>query len=125
MRSLAFLLIAAMLPVTAGAQARRLGVETTIPFASGGGLRDWQRGGRESDVLWVRDRTEQWYRVRLTGPCRFEQSLDTLSYTTGPGGTFDRFSTLRVASEPYQTCGVDSIVASLPPPGHVGYRPKR
>ncbi|WP_174279143.1 DUF6491 family protein [Sphingomonas bacterium] len=105
---------------SAQARSRPLGAETTIPFASNGGLRDWQRGGAQSDALWVRDRTEQWYLVRLSGRCRFDFPLDTLIYTTDPSGIFDRFSTVRVGSEPYQVCGVRSIVASAPPPGHEG-----
>lgn len=120
MRRLFIPLLALAAPATA--QPRPVGTETVIPFAASGNLREWQRGGAQSDVLYVRDRTEQWYRVTLTGPCRLDQPLDTLSYTTDASGTFDRFSTIRVARFPQQTCGVQSIRTSLPPEGHQGKR---
>lgn len=120
------LLLLPLLALAASALARQapIGTETVIPFASGGNLREWQRGGPQSDVLYVRDRTEQWYKVTLTGPCRFDRPQDTLSYTTDPTGTFDRFSQIRVARYPQQLCGVRSIRTSLPPEGHQGRRPK-
>lgn len=108
----------------AAADSEPIGKETVIRFAGGGNLREWQRGGPKSDVLYVRDRTERWYKVTLTGPCRFDRPLDTLSYTTDPTGTFDRFSRIRVARFPDQSCGVKSIRISLPPEGHQGHRPK-
>ena len=123
MRTLPLIALAAI-AAPAVAQHHRIGQETVIPFAAGGNLREWQRGGAQSDTLFVRDRTEQWYRVTLTGPCRFDRPLDTLSYTTDPTGTFDRFSRIRVARYPEQLCGVKSIQFSLPPAGHQGRRPK-
>ncbi len=92
------------------------GRETVITFVGGGGLRDWRRDPSRRDVLLVRDRTERWYRVTLSGPCgAFRRSLDTLSYTTDPNGTFDRFSRIRFGSFPNQQCRVRSIVASVSP----------
>ena len=123
MRNLTLLALAFAAP--AAADPRPIGTETVITFAGGGGLRDWQRGGVESDTLFVRDRTEQWYRVTLTGPCRFDRPQDTLSYTTDTAGTFDRFSQIRVARYPEQLCGVKSIRTSLPPAGRQGRRPKK
>lgn len=96
------------------------GPETVIPFASGGALREWQRGPNEAGYLFVKNRTDQWYRVELTGPCQLDRPLDTLSYTTDPVGNFDRFSRLRVARLPNQLCGVKSIRRSTPPPSRVG-----
>lgn len=125
MDKLAFFTLLALAAPAVAAQHRPIGTETTIAFAGNGGLRDWERGGVKSDILYVRDRTEQWYEVKLSGPCRFDLSTDTLLYSTDSNGIFDRFSTVRVASLPYQTCGVKSIVTSLPPRGHQGYRPKR
>ncbi len=108
----------------AASQPRPIGQETVISYAGNGGLRDWQRGGAISDTLYVRDRTEQWYEVRLTSRCRLYGPLDTLSYTTDSNGTFDRFSRISVSSTPGQICGVASIRTSLPPQGHQGRRPK-
>lgn len=122
-----YLLLLPLLALTTPAVAdpRPVGTETVISFAGGGNLREWQRGAPGSDDLYVRDRTEQWYKVTLTGHCRLDRTLDTLTYTTDPNGTFDRFSTLRVARYPQQTCGVKSIRTSLPPAGRPGHRPKR
>lgn len=90
------------------------GEPTVIRMASGN-LRDWRRGGRNSDILYVRDRTERWYKVTLTGPCQFQRPLDSLNYTTDPVGNFDRFSRLRVGFQPEQNCGVKEIRRSTPP----------
>lgn len=123
---LKFVFISALALATpvAAKQPLPIGQETVITYAGNGGLRDWQRGGTISDLLYVRDRTEQWYAVRLSGRCRFYGSLDTLSYTTDTNGTFDRFSRISVSSSPGQVCGVASIRTSLPPGGHQGRRPK-
>ncbi len=122
MRHLPLLALLA-LAAPAAAEQKPIGTETIIPFATGN-LRDWQRGAPQSDVVYVRDRTEQWYEVTLTGPCRFDRALDTLTYTTDAAGNFDRFSNIRVARYPQQLCGVKSVRTSLPPAGHQGKRPR-
>ncbi|USU08496.1 hypothetical protein NF700_15745 [Sphingomonadaceae bacterium OTU29MARTA1] len=105
---------------------RAIGRETVIGFASGGGLRDWQAGPPNSGIVYVRDRTLRWYRVQLTGPCIKDRALDTLTYTTDPNGTFDRFSRVSLRRFPNQICGVRSIKTSLPPKGQPGApRPRR
>ncbi|HEX8553550.1 MAG TPA: hypothetical protein VF695_02480 [Sphingomonas sp.] len=109
-------LLAAQAP-TALPPGTPYGKPTIIRMAAGGNLRDWRRGPEGSDTLYVRDRTERWYQVTLTGPCEFQRPLDTLSYTTDPVGNFDRFSRLRVAFLPQQSCGVKSIRRSTPPAG--------
>jgi len=100
-----------------------IGPETVITFASNGNLREWTRGPNGAGILYVRDRTQRWYQVTLTGPCRLDRPLDTLSYTTDPNGTFDRFSRLRVARLPNQNCGVRTIRESTPPTGYPQTRP--
>lgn len=114
------LLLASTLPQTAPQHAP-LGRETVITFAAGGTLRDWERG-EARDILYVRDRNEQWYRITTSGPCPNLGGIDTLSYTTDGNGTFDRFSRLRFLRYPGVTCGVRSIVTSLPPPAKQGSR---
>ena len=92
------------------------GPETVISQVGSGGLRNWRPAPGRKDVLYVRDRTERWYQVTLTGPCEsLQRNLDTLSYTTDPAGRFDRFSRLQLASRPYQACGVKSLRRSTPP----------
>ena len=97
-----------------------LGPETTIQYASGGGLRDWQPGPPHSGIVYVRDRRLHWYQVTLTGPCVTDSALDSLHYTTDAIGQFDRFSRITVGRYPERTCGVTSIRASAPPPGQPG-----
>lgn len=105
---------------------RPVGRETTIEFASNGGLRDWQRGPAGSDIVYVRDRTERWYQVTLTGPCARYATQDALVYTTDNNGTFDTFSRVSVPRQmPGAVCGVTSIKTSLPPPGQPGARKHR
>ena len=113
---------AALVAAPALAADRLLDPETTITFAGNGGLRDWQPGPPDSGIVYVRDRTQRWYRVTLTGPCVRDRALDTLTYTTNTNGTFDRFSRVSVRRYPDQVCGVASIRTSLPPPGQPGAR---
>ena len=113
-----FALLAGPVP----AQTPALGQETVITFAGGGALREWRRGGVDNGVLYVRDRNERWYQVTLTGPCRMDRPLDTLTYTTDVNGTFDRFSRIRLLRYPDTNCGVKSIRTSAPPPGRVGVK---
>lgn len=103
-----------------------VGQETVITYAGNGALRDWRRDPDREDVLYVRHRTERWYRVTLSGPCQgLRRGLDGLIYTTDANGTFDRFSRIRFSSLPNQSCLVRSIVRSAPPPGEPGGPPKR
>ena len=118
-------LLSLALAAPAPADPRPLGVETTIAFASNGGLRDWARDPAQRDLLYVRDRTEHWYQVRLTGDCGANFSLDTLGYTTNNLGAFDLFSRISFLRQPNVVCGVKSIRTSLPPAGHQGRRPRQ
>lgn len=96
-------------------EPRAYGVETTIAFAANGGLRDWRSGPAGADIVYVRDRTERWYEVTLSGPCGENASSETLVYTTDANGRFDRFSNVYSAREPERTCSVRSIKTSPDP----------
>lgn len=122
MRIIPVILTAALAASAAGAADRHrpIGVETVIPFAANGGLRDWQAGPPRSGVIFVKDRREQWYRVTLSGPCTTNRAMDSIDYKTDANGVFDRFSTLTVGQYPNQICGVTSIRTSLPPKGQPG-----
>jgi hypothetical protein len=102
----------------------KVGKETVISFASGGGLRDWQAGAPDSGILYVRDRTQHWYQVTLSGPCVKNAVPDNMTYTTDINGTFDKFSMVQFGRYPNQTCGVTSIRTSTPPPGQPGANKK-
>jgi hypothetical protein len=93
--------------------------QTVIVNASNGGIRDYQAGA--PGEVFLRDRTERWYRVALTGDC-LDSKTDqaALSFSTDTTGTFDRFSRVSSSRFPGRVCGVKSIVASPPPPGQPG-----
>ncbi|AXJ94545.1 MULTISPECIES: hypothetical protein [unclassified Sphingomonas] len=117
-------LVVALLPAAVTAQtpaATDTGKETSIPFASNGGLINWQSGPPDSGIIYVQDRTLRWYKVTLSGPCG-QGAIDPLglTYTTDPTGTFDQFSQVRIGRFPDQTCGVASIRTSGAPPGQPG-----
>ena len=118
MRVIAPLILA--LAVTTAASAaqhqRQIGKETTIPFASHHGLRDWAEGPSR-DEFYVQDYRNDWYQVKLSGPCIGNMASLRIAYTTGPGGTFDRFSRVFSTDFPEMTCSVMSIRTSLPPAG--------
>jgi len=114
----AMLLLAAAL----ASQTAPVGKETTISFASNGGLTNWVAGPPGSDIVYVRDRTLHWYRVALSGDCIARDPSFTLAYTTDATGTFDRFSRVSNLRFPNRACGVTSIRRSAPPPDQPGAR---
>jgi len=110
--------------IAQAADHRPIGKTTTIPFAAGGGLRNWQVGAPGTNIVYVQDRRSQWYRVQLTGPCAESGDPGTLTYTTDTNGTFDRFSHVSAPrTSPDGSCGVVSIESSLPPRGQPGHKP--
>lgn len=106
---------------SAAQHKRPIGEETTIPFASNGGIRNWQADRKDDNVVYVQDRTLHWFRIDLTGPCvRIAGDPMTIRYTTDNSGTFDKFSRLTFPNSRDTSCGVKSIKTSLPPPGQPG-----
>ena len=100
---------------------RPIGQETTIASAAGGGIRNWQAGPKGSDILYMQDRTLNWYRVQMSGPClKQAPDIQTMTYTTDTSGQLDTFSTLHFVNLPGLSCGIRSIKTSLPPPGQPG-----
>ena len=85
-------------------------LETSIPFAANGGIRDFERESDKSVLL--RDRSGRWYRATFVGTCPRVGYGATLVYNTGPSGTFDRFSSI---SSEYGTCQVGSVVRADAP----------
>jgi hypothetical protein len=113
-------LAAAGLAFPAAAQVRTYGKETSIAFAAGGGIRNFEQGPNGSNIVYLQDRTLRWYQVTLTGPCFPDHAQDTAIYRTGPDGRLDRFSHIASSRFPSQSCGVTSILRSDAPPN----RPK-
>ncbi|WP_109808924.1 hypothetical protein [Sphingosinithalassobacter portus] len=110
----ATLAAAIAMPVSAQSLSGVSDTETTIPYASDGGIRQIVKGN--GDVLFMRDRTDHWYRVQTNQGClrHYDQSM-TVLVDTKNSSRFDRFSTLRVPQLAIM-CGVASIRASEAPP---------
>ncbi|TPG41008.1 hypothetical protein EAH79_07685 [Sphingomonas koreensis] len=100
---------------------RPIGKETTIAFASNGGIRNWEAGPPKSGIIYVQDRRLDWYRVQMSGPCvESKGGPMTVRYTTDNNGAFDTFSKLTFPDYANRSCGVKSIQTSLPPPNQPG-----
>ena len=86
--------------------------ETVIPY---GDIRQSVRG--HGDVLFVRDRDNQWYRLKLTAGCTTNVTdVNTLFFNHhGASQQVDRFTTISIPEEA-RTCAIESIRASLAPP---------
>ena len=86
--------------------------ETVIPY---GDVRQSVRG--HGDVLFVRDRDNQWYRLQLNAGCSVNVTdANTLIFNHhGASQQIDRFTTV-VVPEERRICGIESIRGSLAPP---------
>jgi hypothetical protein len=107
-------LIAAPLPASPPVQ-HLAGVsdrETVIPY---GDVRQSVRG--HGDILFVRDRNNRWYRLKLNAGCSVNVTdVNTLIFNHhGASQQIDRFTTI-VIPEEIRTCGIESIRESLAPP---------
>lgn len=86
--------------------------ETTIPY---GQVQQTERG--HGDVLFVRDRVNQWYRLQLNHGClRGAVQLDLIVYRNrGSSAQIDRFTQVAIPRD-LRTCNIGSIRRSAPPP---------
>ena len=109
-------LSAAVLAAPAAAQAPRAdqAEEVRIPFVRFGGIRDFRAEGR--DLLYLQDRSRNWYRAELMGPCIGLPWARAIGVETRGTSSFDRFSMLIVEGE---RCLISSLtrVAGPPPRG--------
>ena len=102
---------AVLLALAGGAIAAPAVPEASIPFASHGGIRDWE-ADRDKGV-WVQDIHRNWYYAKLMGPCFGLNFAQTIGFDTHPMGRFDRFSAIVVPGS--GKCQVQSFTASDPP----------
>ena len=86
--------------------------ETTIPY---GDIQQTERG--HGDVLFVRDRTDRWYRLQLNRGClRGPVDLDRVIFRHhGVGGEIDRFTMVELPRD-LRSCAITSMRRSAPPP---------
>lgn len=92
---LATLALAAAVPAVAADRPE----EARIHFVEHGGIRDWRIVDR--DTLLIRGRSKQWYKAELFAPAWGLNFAHTIGFDTGPGGTFDRFSSVIVEGRRY------------------------
>ena len=92
-----------------------MGAEAKIVFADHGGIQDWESDGERG--IYLEDRHRQWYYAKLMSPCLDLPFAQRIGFNTNPGGTFDKFSSIKVRR---QNCPVTSVVLSDPPPGKKG-----
>ena len=86
--------------------------DVSIPFADHGGIRDWEAN---RDIgIWVQDTHRRWYYAKFLGPCHELRFAEGVGFVTGPGGTLDKFSSLRVRGG--ERCVFTTFDASTGPP---------
>lgn len=85
--------------------------EASIPFVDRQGIRDWAVG--DAATLYIQARDRKWYRATVLGSCRNLAFATRIGFDPGPSNQFDRSSHLLVEG---QSCPVQSVVASGPPP---------
>jgi len=87
------------------------GVDSTIPFANSGNIRDWRPDG--TDGLYVQDSRGNWYRAALAAPCTDLPNADQIAFLTRGPDQLDKFSAIAVRGE---RCSFTTFVTSAAPP---------
>ena len=85
--------------------------EASIDFANSGGIRDWREDGDRT--VYVQDRQHRWYRATLMRPSYDLRGALAIGFDTGPGDTFDHFSSVVIRGQRY---AVESLVRIDGPP---------
>lgn len=85
--------------------------DVKIPFASHGGIRDWEADRDRG--LWVQDVHRNWFYAKFMGPCIGLNFAQSIGFDTRPMGTFDRFSAIVVPGE--GRCQVQTLTQSGAP----------
>jgi hypothetical protein len=87
------------------------GEEASIPFVHFGGIYNFD--APSDDVVYLQDRSRNWYRAQLYGPCWGLQNAIGIGVDTRGSANFDRTSWLIVDR---QSCPIESLTRSGPPP---------
>jgi hypothetical protein len=88
------------------------GDEVSIPFAHFGGIYNFD--APSDDLVYLQDRSRNWYRAQLYGPCFGLSWANGIGVDTRGSASFDRTSLLIVG---HQSCPIESLTRSGPPPG--------
>jgi Family of unknown function (DUF6491) len=84
-------------------------VEVQIPFANNN-IWNWQV--IDDKTVLIQDQSRRWYKATLFGNCINLSFANKIGFDASPGGTFDKFSALRVQG---QRCPLSSLVKTDPP----------
>jgi len=85
-------------------------LQTSIPFANHGGIRDWRVENNQS--LLIEGIGGHWYRAKLMSPAIDLPFADRIGFIAEPSGSLDKFSTVVVRGRRYP---IGSLTAAEPP----------
>lgn len=106
--------IALLAGIGGAAQAkseRPVGVETSIPFASSSGIRNFRADG--NSALWIEGQRGQWYRAELMGYCQGLNFAWNIGFDTRGSMSLDRFGRIVVEG---RHCPISSLKTAAAPP---------
>jgi hypothetical protein len=85
--------------------------EGQIPFASKGGIWNWQV--IDNKTVLIESRARKWYKATLFGNCINLAFAQNMAFIPNSNGTFDKFSSIRTRG---QRCPLVSLVEVPAPP---------
>lgn len=109
---IAFALALALVAAPGVAQRSALGAEAGIDYAANGGIRDYH--AESERVIYLRDRTNRWYKATFVGVCPNLRTSDVIAFDTDGLGRLDRSGAVLTRSG---RCQFDSLVRAAPPRG--------
>lgn len=118
MKALRNVVLATMIVGSAGAfaaaeKAPEKAPEVAIPFVNmNQSIRGWQADGQTA--LWVQDAHNQWYYVKLLGPCNGLEFTARLGFEPKTMNSLDKFG--YVVMPDSQRCQITSLTKSDAPP---------
>jgi hypothetical protein len=89
-------------------------LESSIPFADRGGIRNWQADG--SKGVWIQATGGKWYYASFSSPCNGLPFSEGLRFVPEPTGDLSRWSSIRLAHA--ERCFFRSLQPSDGPPKH-------
>ena len=107
---------AAAAPQSPGEPGAHRAEEVRIPLP-GFRIRNFRAESR--DVVWLEDRSRNWYRAELIGPCFDLPFAQAIGIDTRGSSNFDRFSAIVVGRD---RCQLTSLTRSGKPPKRGGKR---
>lgn len=104
--------LAAPLSSLAAPPAPAEALESSIPFADRGGIRNWQADG--SKGVWIQAAGGKWYYASFSSPCNGLPFSEGVRFVPEPTGDLSRWSSIRLAHA--ERCFFRSLQPSAAPP---------